>query len=145
MSKSRIIAAMAFGLTLANCSMSMPSFDFFKSGPATDVLRIESEPPGADARTSQGQTCRTPCELTVPTDTSQGRFVVQVLQDRTAEARTLGSLLGVLLARWILDLLPTIGGADIPRLATVHIDRAAGTGDYWEPNLWLIHQVKPDQ
>ena len=41
----------------------------FKSGPSTEVLRIESEPPGADARTSQGQTCRTPCELTVPTDT----------------------------------------------------------------------------
>jgi hypothetical protein len=48
--------------------MSMPSFDFFKSTPSTEVLRIESEPPGADARTSQGQTCRTPCELTVPTD-----------------------------------------------------------------------------
>ena len=39
--------------------------DFFKSSPPTEVLRIESEPPGADARTSQGQTCRTPCELTV--------------------------------------------------------------------------------
>jgi hypothetical protein len=48
--------------------MSMPSFDFFKSAPSTEVLRVESEPPGADARTSQGQTCRTPCELTVPTD-----------------------------------------------------------------------------
>jgi hypothetical protein len=48
--------------------MSMPSFDFFKSGPSTEVLRIESEPPGADARTSQGQTCRTPCELSVPVE-----------------------------------------------------------------------------
>jgi hypothetical protein len=46
--------------------MSMPSFDWMKSTPATEVLRIESEPPGADARTSQGQTCRTPCELNVP-------------------------------------------------------------------------------
>jgi hypothetical protein len=46
----------------------MPSFDMFKSGPATEVLRIESEPPGADARTTQGQTCRTPCELTLTTD-----------------------------------------------------------------------------
>jgi hypothetical protein len=46
--------------------MSMPSFDMFKSAPTTEVLRIESEPPGADARTSQGQTCRTPCELSVP-------------------------------------------------------------------------------
>ena len=44
----------------------MPSFDFFRSGPATEVLRIESEPPGADARTAEGQSCRTPCELTVP-------------------------------------------------------------------------------
>jgi hypothetical protein len=65
---SRVIAAVACGLALAACSMSMPSFDFFKSAPSTEVLRVESEPPGADARTSQGQTCRTPCELTVPTD-----------------------------------------------------------------------------
>jgi hypothetical protein len=45
--------------------MSMPSLDIFKSTPASEVLRVESEPPGADARTSQGQSCRTPCELTV--------------------------------------------------------------------------------
>jgi PEGA domain len=43
----------------------MPSLDFFKSSPPTESLRIESEPPGADAKTTQGQTCRTPCELTV--------------------------------------------------------------------------------
>jgi hypothetical protein len=65
---SRVIAAVACGFALAACSMSMPSLDFFKSTPSTEVLRVESEPPGADARTSQGQTCRTPCELTVPTD-----------------------------------------------------------------------------
>jgi hypothetical protein len=53
--------------------MSMPSLDFFKSGPASEVLRVESEPPGADARTSQGQSCRTPCELTV---TSGGDMTV---------------------------------------------------------------------
>jgi PEGA domain len=64
----RIAAAVGCGLALAACSFSMPSFDFFKSTPSSEVLRIESEPPGADARTSQGQTCRTPCELTVPTD-----------------------------------------------------------------------------
>jgi hypothetical protein len=64
---SRVVAVVACGVLLAACSMSMPSFDFFKSAPATEVLRIESEPPGADARTSQGQTCRTPCELSVPT------------------------------------------------------------------------------
>jgi hypothetical protein len=67
-SMSRVFAALACGLALANCSMSLPGLDLFKSTPPSDVLRIESEPPGADARTSQGQTCRTPCELTVPTD-----------------------------------------------------------------------------
>jgi len=64
---SRLIAVVACGFLLAACSMSMPSFDMFKSGPSTEVLRIESEPPGADARTSQGQSCRTPCEMSVPT------------------------------------------------------------------------------
>src|ERR1700741_2908561 len=63
---SRGIAMVACGLLLAACSMSMPSMDMFRSGPATEVLRIESEPPGADARTAEGQSCRTPCELTVP-------------------------------------------------------------------------------
>jgi len=45
----------------------MPSWDFLKSAPQTEALRIESEPPGADAKASSGQECRTPCELTVPT------------------------------------------------------------------------------
>jgi PEGA domain-containing protein len=62
---SRVIAVAACGFALAACSMSMPSLNFLGSGPTTEVLRVESEPPGADARTSQGQSCRTPCELTV--------------------------------------------------------------------------------
>ena len=57
---------MACGFALAACTMSMPSLDFFRSTPPTEMLRIESEPPGADARTTLGQNCRTPCELTVP-------------------------------------------------------------------------------
>jgi hypothetical protein len=72
--------------------MSMPSVDFFKSSPATEVLRIESEPPGADARTSQGQTCRTPCELNVPTS---GELAVTVAmngyQPQTLPIRTTGA------------------------------------------------------
>src|SRR3954447_14949921 len=62
---SRIVAILACGLALAACSMSMPSLDYFRSGPAPEVLRVESEPPGADARTTAGEACRTPCELTV--------------------------------------------------------------------------------
>jgi hypothetical protein len=43
----------------------MPSLSFLSSSPPTEALRIESEPPGAEAKTSHGQTCRTPCELKV--------------------------------------------------------------------------------
>jgi hypothetical protein len=41
----------------------MPSL---KPAAATDNVRIESDPPGADARTAAGATCRTPCTLGVP-------------------------------------------------------------------------------
>src|SRR5262245_38517312 len=64
---SRVIAVLACGLSLAACSASMPSLSFMKSSPPTETLRIESEPPGADAKVAQGGACRTPCELIVPT------------------------------------------------------------------------------
>jgi hypothetical protein len=41
---------------------------FLKSTPTTETVRIESDPPGADAKTTQGQSCRTPCELVVQGD-----------------------------------------------------------------------------
>jgi hypothetical protein len=62
---SRVIAVVACGLSLAACSASMPSLSFLSSTPPTEALRIESEPPNAEAKTSLGQTCRTPCELKV--------------------------------------------------------------------------------
>jgi PEGA domain len=65
---SRVIVIMACGLSLAACSGSLSSWNFLKSTPQTEALRIESEPPGAEAKASGGQTCRTPCELTVAGD-----------------------------------------------------------------------------
>ncbi len=62
---SRVIALLACGFSLAACSSSLPSMDFFKSSPTTEALRIESEPPGAEAKIASGQSCRTPCELNV--------------------------------------------------------------------------------
>jgi hypothetical protein len=88
----RVIAVVGCGFALAACSFSMPSFDFLKSGPTTEVLRIESEPPGADARTSQGQTCRTPCELTVPSDNELAVTVQMAgFQPQTLPVRAGGS------------------------------------------------------
>jgi hypothetical protein len=79
---------MACGFALAACSMSMPSFDFFKSSSSMETLRLESEPPGADARTSQGQSCRTPCELAVPATTEVAiSFSLTGYQPQTVSVR----------------------------------------------------------
>jgi hypothetical protein len=62
--------------------------DFFKSTPPTEVLRVESEPPGADARTSQGQSCRTPCELTVQSGSEMTvSFALNGYQPQTVQVR----------------------------------------------------------
>ena len=80
---------MACGFALAACTMSMPSLDFFRSTPPTEMLRIESEPPGADARTTLGQNCRTPCELTVPAGTDLAvSFALNGYQPLTVAVRT---------------------------------------------------------
>ncbi len=60
------------GASLGGCS-SMPSFsmDMFKSTPPSMQVQLESAPPGADARTSLGPGCKTPCSVSVPApDTS---------------------------------------------------------------------------
>jgi PEGA domain len=64
---SRVIAILACGFMLTACSATMPSLslDFMKSAPQAETLAIESEPPGAEAKTSLGQSCRTPCQLPV--------------------------------------------------------------------------------
>ena len=45
----------------------MPSMPGLSSG-ANVSLTIESDPPGADARTSSGASCRTPCMIPVAAD-----------------------------------------------------------------------------
>jgi hypothetical protein len=59
----RVIAVAACGLSLAACSTSLSGLSFMKSTPPTEALRIETDPPGAEAKTALGQSCRTPCEL----------------------------------------------------------------------------------
>jgi hypothetical protein len=43
----------------------MPSFNAFKPKPTTTLLLIESSPGGAEAKTSLGQSCRTPCTMQI--------------------------------------------------------------------------------
>ena len=64
----RVIVIVLGGLALAACSSSPDwmSLDALKPAPAKDTIRFESDPPGAEAKTSDGQVCRTPCALAVP-------------------------------------------------------------------------------
>src|SRR6266403_625228 len=60
----RGIAIAAAGLTLAGCSSF--SFDAFRSTPPTVQLQLDSAPSGAEALTSLGPGCKTPCSVAVP-------------------------------------------------------------------------------
>lgn len=61
-------------------------------------------------------------QLTVPLDTSQGRFYVQVVQDRTAEVRTLESLVYVLVVGGLVVVfVAVVFGAVYARRALVPI------------------------
>ena len=43
---------------------------------------------------------------------------------------------------WTHMHFPETGDYVFPAgLSTVHIDRDRDTGEYWEPNVWIIHQV----
>ena len=75
-----IITAAAIGsaVALAGCSgfsQYVPDWLSPKSSPPPPVvLNFESDPPGADVRTAQGQTCQTPCSLSVPPENQAVNF-----------------------------------------------------------------------
>jgi len=58
-----VVVAAAAGASLTGCSSAQSSNS---SSEQLQTLKFESDPPGADVRTTQGRTCKTPCELTVP-------------------------------------------------------------------------------
>lgn len=66
----RVVTVIGGALVLAACSTSSDwtSLNAFKPGPSLDTVSFESEPPGAEAKASNGQTCRTPCSLALPVD-----------------------------------------------------------------------------
>ena len=68
----RALAMTVAAISLGGCSsFSMDNYtSYFKSTPATIQVQLESTPPGADARTSLGPGCKTPCSVNViPPDT----------------------------------------------------------------------------
>src|SRR3954447_25454519 len=65
MNMRRVFAIAVAGASLAGCS-SLPSLDYFKPAPQLVPVQLESAPPGADATTSLGPGCKTPCSVSVP-------------------------------------------------------------------------------
>lgn len=70
MRKSLVVAG---GLILAGCSTG---FELLSGG--SGELRVDSDPPGAEAKASAGPSCRTPCTLLVK---STGDFSVTFTLD----------------------------------------------------------------
>jgi hypothetical protein len=66
-SMRRVIAIAVAGASLGGCSsLSVGSVtDYFKSTPPTVQVQLESNPPGADAKTSVGPGCKTPCSVSI--------------------------------------------------------------------------------
>jgi hypothetical protein len=57
----RVIVIAVAGVSLAGCSSF--SLDAFKPTPPTVQVQLDSTPQGADARTSLGPGCKTPCSV----------------------------------------------------------------------------------
>jgi hypothetical protein len=58
----RSVVALASAVVLAGCSYTA---GWFNTTPASSTLQLESEPQGAQATTSLGGACKTPCALPV--------------------------------------------------------------------------------
>ena len=96
----RVIAIAAAGISLAGCS-STPDYltlDYYKSKPVPVQIQLESTPSGADAKTSTGQSCKTPCSvsLTPPESGFTVSYTMAKFQPVTVPVRVIrteGSLL----------------------------------------------------
>jgi hypothetical protein len=65
------------------------SMDLFRPSPQNVNVRLESSPPGADARTSLGPSCKTPCSVSVPvTDNFTVSYALDRFQPQTVAVKT---------------------------------------------------------
>jgi hypothetical protein len=80
-----LLAIAASGFVLAACTSS----DVLKTATPTVPLQFESEPAGAEVKTSGGQTCRTPCALAVPAADFTASFTLNGYQAQTVAVKLL--------------------------------------------------------
>ena len=99
----RVFVVAASTLALAACAdmPKMPDFSMpnmgstFSTPPVTTTLEFESEPSGAEVRTSTGQTCRTPCSLSVAAADFSATFSAPGYQPQSVPVRMIASDEGI--------------------------------------------------
>ena len=74
----------ACGIALAACTNSG---ELMRTATPTVPLQFESDPPGAEIKTSGGQTCRTPCALAVPAADFQVTYSLNGYQPQTVPVK----------------------------------------------------------
>jgi len=92
MLRVRLIAAATFATActvLAGCSStSVPSWlQTTPPPPPTQALTFQSLPLGADVRTADGQTCKTPCSLTLPLTAQSINFSLNAYLPQTVSVQ----------------------------------------------------------
>jgi hypothetical protein len=80
----RLLAIAACGFALAACSSSG---EMLKTATPTVPLQFESEPAGAEVKTSGGQTCKTPCALAVPAADFMATFALTGFEPQTVAVK----------------------------------------------------------
>ena len=91
----RVLAIIGGAIALAACSSTsdLASLDAFKSNASLDTVSLESEPPGAEAKASNGQSCRTPCALALPVDAASSvTFTLSGYQPETERLQAITSI-----------------------------------------------------
>lgn len=80
----KVLAIAACGFALAACSSSG---EMMKTATPTVPLQFESEPAGAEVKTSGGQTCKTPCALAVPAADFMATYSMTGFQPQTVNVK----------------------------------------------------------
>jgi hypothetical protein len=72
----RAFAMAVTAIGLAGCSAGGDYFSSLRSPPPSVQVQLESTPPGAEARTSLGPGCKTPCSVSVTPPEGSTSFLV---------------------------------------------------------------------
>jgi hypothetical protein len=86
----RVIVISLAGIALTGCaSFSVPGLGFLTPAPPVATLQLESMPSGAEARTSAGPSCRTPCAVSVPAEPLTVTFTLDRFEPQTVPVQPL--------------------------------------------------------